>query len=210
MNNQLTGIGIELLISAVEESENGTAVRSSSPPYYDASFERKAYLDGVSYLLRGMPRDLDMAEITMLKQALPSPMGDMAIEGSGHRQLPYSHQGKGERGPSVLHRTMRLLVARAVMWFCIVWPYLLVLLRVIAHYERKYKVTEQVVAWGIVLANACASRSAGISEAVYGMGDGKVGHALTGAFAWTVHSMVAGVSEGVEEGLTLAGSRERS
>lgn len=195
--------GMELLISAVDESKN--AARSTA---YNAAFERSAYLDGLSYLLRGLPRDLDATEVDALRKALPESMTECSSAGGGPTSRPQFFAGPNDDSqPTLLQQVMKLVVAKAIVWFCIIWPYVLFLLKLGAHYERKYKVSEQLLARGIVFANALGKRSYAISQVIGNMGDGVVGQVVNDAVAWTVHGVATGISEGVEEGLSLTGER---
>jgi hypothetical protein len=196
--------GLELLISAVDESKNAAVLRSGHMAPHDATFERRAYLDGVSYLLRGLPQDMDETEMSILMRALPSSADKTHPDGRG--RLAYSGQASHEYSkPSVLYKSMRAIVARAIVWFCILWPYILVLLRWAAAYEKKHRISDQVVAQGMALATACGKWIVRITEAICSRGDGQLGRALADTVAWTVHDMVAGVSEGVQDGLSQVG-----
>jgi hypothetical protein len=194
---------MELLISAVDESKN--ASRSST---YDAAFERSAYLDGLSYLLRGLPKDLGPTEVATLRKALPESMTECRSAGRGPASRSQFFNGSSDDGqPTLIQQAMRLVVARAIVWFCIIWPYVLLLLRMGAHYERKYKVSEQLLGGGIVLLNTIGEKSSAASRVIASMGDGAVGRAVTDAVAWTVHGVATGIFEGVEEGLSLTGEK---
>lgn len=201
--------GTELLINALEEA------KSTVSPSYHAAFERSAYIDAIAYLLKGLPSDLDRTEVTVLRKSLPASIvretflaeGGNAAKQQQHRHFQQSH--KGSRGQSFVHRGMRMLVARAIVMFCIVWPYVLFLLGQVAHYERKYKVSENIVGQSIELANAFGRQSVSISGAIYNMGDGKVGQILTDAIAWFVRGVAGGFAEGVEEGWSRVGGGRR-
>ena len=198
--------GLELLISAVDESKNAAIARSGLPSSHDPTFERRAYLDGLSYLLRGLPQDLDDAEATRLRRALPSSVAGTRMDASG--QVVYSSQTRqGLEKPSVLHKTTRLVVARIIVWFCILWPYILLLLRWMAAFERKHRISDRVVAQCTGMATALGRWTVGISDLIRARGDGRVGQALTETVAWTVHDMVAGLSDGMQDGLSQVGRR---
>ncbi|KAH8912533.1 hypothetical protein BR93DRAFT_82399 [Coniochaeta sp. PMI_546] len=196
--------GLKLLISAVDESKNAAVLRSGQVSSHDATFERRAYLDGVSYLLRGLPQDLDETEVSILRRALPPSVAGTQTDARGQLVYP-GHPRHAYGKPSVLHKSLRAVVARAIMWCCILWPYVLFLLKSAAAFEKKHKVSEQVVAQGMALATSFGKWAVSISEAICSRGDGKVGRALADTVAWAVHDMVAGVSEGVQDGLSRAG-----
>lgn len=105
-----------------------------------------------------------------------------------------------------MHRGMQLLVAQAVVWFCVAWPYILFLLQQMALYERRYKISEKFVGRSIELANSFARYGMSASIAVCRMGDGKVGQVLTDALSWTIQGMAGGFSDGVEDGWSRVGA----
>lgn len=201
--------GLELLVSALDKGKNAAMMRSGQVSSHDATFERRAYLDGVSYMLRGLPQDLDKTEMSVLQEALPSSLARARMYNRGQLILP-GQSGSGHTKPSVLHKSMRAIVARAIVWFCILWPYILVLLRWAAAYDKKHSISEQVVSQCMSLVTACGRFAVGVCEVICSRADGRVGQALADTVAWTVHDMVAGVSEGVQDGLSQAGRGQGS
>lgn len=184
----------------------GAAVQDSNPadPSYSVSFERKAYVDGVSYLLKALPPDLDDAELATLHRSMPGKLVAQAVPSDQQcRATPRVVAGR-----SFLHRGTQAVVAQVIVLLCLVWPYALFLLQQMAHYERKYKVSENLVGQSMRLANIVGKHSVSLSGAIYNMGDGKVGQGLTGVVAWTVQDMAGGFSEGVEEGWSKVTRRE--
>jgi hypothetical protein len=201
----------------MEESKNATAPGLDTAKIsHDLDFERSAYLDGLSYLLRGLPRDLEEAEISILRKALPSSVLDTSPSTAHNAQRQLVRPGRGEAQnhgrPSGVHRATRLISETAVVWFCILWPYILGVVRWMAAYERKHKISSQVVAQCAVVAVACGKWSAGISQSLlYDQRNGTtVGKTLTDTVAWTVHDMVSGMAEGVQDGFSQAGWERRS
>lgn len=193
--------GLELLISAVEESKNATSVRSGLLSSHDSSLERRAYVDGVSYLLRGLPHDLGETEVTMLTKALPLSVAGVFPPNAAN-VLQSGQRNNGYQKPSMLHKTTRNIVARAIVCFCIMWPYILALLRWMAAFERKHRVSDQLMAQAIAMVTACGTWAVAMSEAICSKGDGRLGQALLETVTWAVHDMVAGVSEGLQDGLS--------
>lgn len=49
-----------------------------------------------------------------------------------------------------------------------------------------------------------------MTGAIYGMGDGKVGQAITETAAWFVEGVTGGIHEGVGEGMIIMGVRKAS
>ncbi|KAH7010577.1 uncharacterized protein B0I36DRAFT_279255 [Microdochium trichocladiopsis] len=181
--------GMRLLATAVEES-------MAASPSYSASFERRSYIDGVSYLMKALPADLDETEATILRRSLPPSLVDQIVPVEMTR--PYTLQPAG--GRSFLHRGTQMVVSTVIVWLCFVWPYILSLVRMMVHYERKYKFGENIVGQGIQLASTVGRKGMKLSGAVYNMSDGKVRQVLADALARTLHSIAGGAWEGVEQG----------
>ncbi|KAJ9138926.1 hypothetical protein NKR23_g8229 [Pleurostoma richardsiae] len=188
--------GMRLMDTAIIEANPANAG-------YSPAFERKAYIDGVSFLLKGLPRDLDESEMIALGSSLPTTFGSMSATGG----LPNSasSQAYGER--NVLHRSIQTVVVKLFVLLHLIMPYVIFLLRQLAQLERKYKVSENVVGQTIELANAFGRCSVSLSGTIYNMSDGKVGQALANVFAWAIEGVAGGISDGVGEGLARVGAR---
>ncbi|KAI9171168.1 ATP-dependent RNA helicase cyt-19 [Paramyrothecium foliicola] len=170
----------------------------------NSAFERKAYIDGLTYLLRGLPSDLEPCEIEQIRSALPAgttmPTSSVTVDEMPARRRSINQQR------SVLHRAVQATVIYVIFFFHFVLPYLLLCFKFLVRLERKHKVSERVVGHGMNLANAAGRRGASFTETLCGMNDGKVGRALSELAAWTVDGVMRGISDGVGEGLVIAGT----
>ncbi|EXL64474.1 hypothetical protein FOPG_19261 [Fusarium oxysporum f. sp. conglutinans race 2 54008] len=167
----------------------------------DVTFERKAFIDGVTYLLKALPPDLDVCELRRIQSALPEDVAHLdqvaVQQGDG---LTQSASG---RPRSILHRSVQITVVSLIFVLNFMLPYLMYLIRHIARMERKYKVFETVVGHGLSFVNSIGKQSLSLTEMMCQMNDGKVGQALLEAFIWTVDGVARGISEGLGEGLHL-------
>ncbi|KAK2468314.1 hypothetical protein H9L39_19960 [Fusarium oxysporum f. sp. albedinis] len=168
----------------------------------DVTFERKAFIDGVTYLLKALPRDLDVYELRRIQSALPEDVAhlDQVAVQQGGDSLTQSASG---RPRSILHRSVQITVVSLIFVLSFMLPYLMYLIRYIARMERKYKVFETVVGHGLSFVNSIGKQSLSLTETMCQMNDGKVGQALLEAFIWTVDGVARGISEGLGEGLHL-------
>ncbi|KAI3574012.1 hypothetical protein IWW34DRAFT_752901 [Fusarium oxysporum f. sp. albedinis] len=168
----------------------------------DVTFERKAFIDGVTYLLKALPRDLDVCELRRIQSALPEDVAhlDQVAVQQGGDGLTQSASG---RPRSILHRSVQITVVSLIFVLSFMLPYLMHLIRHIARMERKYKVFETVVGHGLSFVNSIGKQSLSLTETMCQMNDGKVGQALLEAFIWTVDGVTRGISEGLGEGLHL-------
>ncbi|KAH7119288.1 hypothetical protein EDB81DRAFT_848028 [Dactylonectria macrodidyma] len=154
----------------------------------DVTFERKAFIDGVTYL-SALPKDVAHLDLEAVQP------------GAG------STQSASGQPRSILHRGVQMTVVNLIFVLSFLLPYLLYLLRYIARMERKYKVSETVVGHGLDFVNSIGKQSVSLTETVCQMNDGKVGQALLEAFIWTVDEVAQGILDGFDEGLLIVGTR---
>ncbi|EGU84299.1 hypothetical protein FOPG_12550 [Fusarium oxysporum f. sp. conglutinans race 2 54008] len=173
----------------------------------DIAFERKAFVDGVTYLLKALPQELDEGELRRIQCALPEQVNqsDMALA----RAEPDSNRIHPSQSRSIIHRGVQMTVVNLIFFLSFLMPYLLLLVRCAARLERKYKISEKVVGHGVDLVNTIGKQSALLTEAIGQMNDGKVAQALLEVFVWTVDGVTQGISDGLGEGLSMVGSKPK-
>ncbi|KAI1042766.1 hypothetical protein LB505_001037 [Fusarium chuoi] len=173
----------------------------------DVAFERKAFVDGVTYLLKALPQELDEGELRRIQCALPEQvnLSDMALA----RAEPDSQRVRTSQPRSIIHRGVQMTVVNLIFFLSFLMPYLLLLVRCAARLERKYKISEKVVGHGVDLVNSIGKQSASLTEAIGQMNDGKVAQALLEVFVWTVDGVTQGISDGLGEGLSMVGSKPK-
>ncbi|KAF2766212.1 hypothetical protein EJ03DRAFT_367696 [Teratosphaeria nubilosa] len=155
-----------------------------------ADFSRKLYVDGLEYLLRGLPEALSEEERAGLRSALPSDLL-LATEGSTHADRV------GASEASLLHRSVATLTLSLFLLLSLVTPYVQLLLRTAYRYDRKHKIRERVCAQGVIAADALGRRTWVLVGSVCAMREGRVGE--------VVRDVVSGVAEGVGEGMEVCG-----
>lgn len=172
----------------------------------DVAFERKAFVDGVTYLLKALPRDLDEGELKRIQCALPDQLTqpDLALTRTGHE----SNQVTPSQPRSIIHRGVQMTVVNLIFVLSFLAPYLLLLVRYAARLERKYKISEKLVGHGVDIVNSIGKQSASLTEAIGQMNDGKVAQALLEVFVWTVDGVTQGISDGIGE--SIVGSRSKT
>jgi hypothetical protein len=174
--------------------------------------ERQAFVDGLTYLLRSLPPDLDMYETEKIRSALPPQLYDKCNNpmdmGSGQGEAvpggggAYSQQ-HNRHDRSLIRRIVQLVVVYTFLFAHFILPYLVLLLRSAASIERRYKVSEMVMANGMSLASAAGRRCSQLAGVVLNLDEGRVGQGLSRAVAWTVEEVTRGISDGVGEGLVV-------
>lgn len=179
----------------------------------DGAFIRKSFIDGVSYLLRALPDNLDKHELATIEQSLPTQcllvrsvdqQTDSSLQMYQQDQPPQQQQQQREEGP--LEALLRHAVRKAALQFVLV-VYLFarlvtVLIRMAAHYEAKYNISSQVFERSVVVANGAVQCGVMFAAKIGNTGDGgRLGQALARAGLWTLDLMTGAIQEGLSEGI---------
>lgn len=150
------GQGVDLITNAGRESRCGIGAEYNSP------FERTAYVDGVSYMLRGLPRDLDETEVAVLRRSMPEPLAD-ALPGSS---MPREHKRRPLREGNFVHNLLFNILMFLHVWICWAMPHALYLAGELMRFERANKITEHVLSAVVTAVNALRRIGDGIAGQV--------------------------------------------
>ncbi|KAH8879696.1 hypothetical protein GQ53DRAFT_755785 [Thozetella sp. PMI_491] len=177
--------GLDLVLTAAQESKGRVAHN------YDTAFERKTYVDGVAYLLSGLPQDLDRGELAILGRSLPPSLAERAIPDAHPRRR--LSDAPGQR--NWVHSLLLFLLGYLLSWVRWAAPYVLLLISEAMRYEREYRVSENV------LGTTMAGFSMGLAV-VKRMGDGLAGQVLADAFEYAAQGVSGALKEFAEEEFT--------
>lgn len=172
----------------------------------DVAFERKAYVDGVTYLLKGLPQDLDAGEVERIQAALPQGISSLPELEIVRREAGSTRIAQSQPR-SLLHRGVQVTVVNLIIILGFLMPYMICFVRYLARTERKYKVSENLVGYGMDFVNEVGKQGIHITEAIGQMNDGKVRQGFLEVVTWTVDGVTGGISDGLGEGLSIIGSR---
>ncbi|KAL8372052.1 hypothetical protein RB595_001715 [Gaeumannomyces hyphopodioides] len=210
-----------------------------SNPDPNPAFERRAYLDGVAYLLQGLPRDLDEVEVSILRGSLPDPLRHEAnlrqrngptsgggggggsnggefqrLSGSSSPEL--SAQGGGPvstlrlrgAGPSPVHRTAQTLMTGLIFMLRLFVSVFVTAVQEVVRVGNEYQIPERVTRQTMSMASSfasigtsAASTIGSMSKASYAMVDDRVGNGLGTILQWVADETIAGVCDGLRDGL---------
>ncbi|KAM6514066.1 hypothetical protein FALCPG4_015238 [Fusarium falciforme] len=138
----------------------------------DVTFERTAFIDGVTYLLKALPQDLDVCELRRIQSALPEDVAHLDLEAVQPGRDGPAQCASG-RPRSILHRSVQITVVNLIFVLSFLLPYLMYLIRYIARMERKYKVSETVVGHWLDLVNSIGKQSLSLTETMCQMNEGE-------------------------------------
>ena len=167
--------------------------------------DRKAYVQGVAWLIHGLPEDLDQHERTELMRSMPPALLNAAYETRpsasrlSYPLAPYHRRLSSSDHRTLVHRAVQAFVAQLVVPLQILWSCLVLLLGHAAQLERRYKVAEQVVKHSGELGYTVGRRGVRLSETIYSNGGARVGQLVTSTVTYTVEGLVKGISDGIRE-----------
>jgi hypothetical protein len=189
---QRSNDALKRLIHALSMRLVVTASQSSNlaDPTYSQSF-RKVYVNIVSYLLKGLPRDLNDTEIETLGESMPLTLREVTRRTDDMKPVVRKQTGCG----TILHRGTQIIITELMVWVWVMCPHMLFLLRRILYYQ--YKISVNIIRRSATLANAASLR---LSRAICNVGSGSVGQVLVAAIALASQDIASGFLEGIEVG----------
>ncbi|APA09136.1 hypothetical protein sscle_04g039060 [Sclerotinia sclerotiorum 1980 UF-70] len=194
--------GYSLLTLSMKES----SAISQNTRFSNTSLARQLYIHALTYLLRALPSDLSTEESMSLQTSIPQEVVESIQEESSIRESSQTSDA-GNAPPSLLQRSVAATIIQLFILLQFILPYVKYLLTSAYQYDRTYKISEKVLSRGIVTVDTIGKSGLAVTGAIYGMGDGKVGQALTDAAAWVVEGVTGGVHEGVSGGLVMLGAK---
>ncbi|KAL5889272.1 hypothetical protein ACKVWC_004508 [Pyricularia oryzae] len=214
--------GQEMLRAAEEETD-------LSNPEQNVAFARRSYIDGVAYLLQGLPRDLDGDETSILRGALPEPlrreMGNhrhqLLADNDSLRSSTSSSPTRttitaGENfmlrmrsdGPSPIHRAVQTVITTMIFMTRLMISLGIAIIQELVRVGNEYQIPERVTRRTILMASSfasigtsAASTIGSVSKASYNMVDDRVPYGLGSVLQWLTDECVSGACAGVREGL---------
>lgn len=183
------------------------------------SHERRAYVQGLAWLLQGLPQDLDEIERADLRRAIPPQLVGCETDqhrigggGPNSRRLGAPSQGRGDDagtdGRSFIRRVIAALIVQIFVPLQWLWACFVALLARAVYLERKYQVAELVLKHSGELGYTMGRSSVRLSGMIYNHGGARVGAVLTDAVAYVAEGVFKGVSDGLREACLALKERE--
>lgn len=196
-------VGLNLLSLAAGESSTISQIDG----FGNASFARQLYIHSLTYLLRALPADLTTEEQLSLRTSLPDGVVEPMVLNVGGRNEGQASIKLPSQQPSFLHRTLATTIIQIFIFCQLIFPYVKTFLQTAYCYDREHKISEKVLTQILNTADEIGRRGITVTGAIYGMGDGKVGQAITEIAAWVIEGVTGGIHEGLGEGMAMMGAR---
>ncbi|KAI8963809.1 hypothetical protein F5Y11DRAFT_130480 [Daldinia sp. FL1419] len=183
--------------------------QSASQETADLTFARKSYIDGVAYMLKALPDDLDDYEASIIRQALPKSCVQVDMNAQVEGGLGRPSWRPSDRARTFLHTAVQGFVTGLVVFLYILLSFLAIVIRAGAYYERQYNISQHIISSGFVFATTVGKQSGALSEKISAISEGKFGKAMSELAAWTIENVAAGVQDGIGQGLQLIEQRQK-
>lgn len=174
---------------------NTALAESQLPDEQSQAFSRQLYIDGVSYLLHGLPSDLAEPEVLQLQVALPEAL-ERPSEIEAIRRRP--------QDASILHRTVAMMIIALCLFLRLAVPYVKYLLATAHSYEDTHHVARKLLSGSVTTLNSFGKRSMEIA------GIAMENELVIRAVAYCVEGVCGGLNEGLMEGMKVIEAQDRS
>lgn len=200
------GQGLSLLNISAQEDKRRPCSSSSSP----TSLSRQLYVHGITYMLRGLPLDMTVDEKMSIWSSIPpdvqqvSPIADAArmVRSSENQAAPTGDQ------VSILQQVVASLIVQIFLIAQLLIPYVKYYCDVLYKYERRHHLSERLLASSVQVGEGMMKTSLRVTDAIYQLGDGKVGRSLNELSVWWISGVTAGIQQGIMDGLAIVGVNE--
>ena len=171
--------GLNLLQIALTESQ-GDALNSQA-------FSRQTHIDGLAYLLRGLPNNLTEQEAQIIHNALPDSVAVNVAQA----------ESKPRTNPSLLHRGLASSVILACFIVNILLPYIKSLFATAYRYERTHHITERIFVFSVNTADSLGKKTMEFAS-------NTLGHDFViASIAYCIDGVRGGLTEGFGRGLKV-------
>ena len=179
----LTNPGSHVLETSLAESQTSDA--------QSQVFSRQLYVDGVAYLIQGLPPDLTDQEELQLKNALPA-----SLQVSRPPELAPPRK----RDPSFLHRSLASIIVAVCLLLRLALPYIKVCVAGVYSYDRTHHISQRLFAFGVTAADRLGKGSVALASTAM------TNDFILGAVSYWVDGIRGGLDEGLGEGLKVIDS----
>ncbi|KAI1650777.1 uncharacterized protein F4817DRAFT_312644 [Daldinia loculata] len=183
--------------------------QSASQETSDLTFARKSYIDGVAYMLKALPDDMDECEVSIIHRALPKSCAQLDMNGQIKGDPGTFGWLPSDRAKTFLHSAVQGFVTGLVIFIYLLLSFFAIVIRAGAYYERQYNISQHIISSSFVFATTVGKQSGALSEKISAISEGKLGKAMSDLAAWTIESVAGGVQDGIGQGLQLIEQRQK-
>jgi hypothetical protein len=172
------------------------AMRSQSDRNSDAALDRRLYIDGICYVLRGLPADLTREEALILRTAVPT-LVIPELQGASMVQQPTQQPQQPAEPPTLLHRTISAATFYTLLSLTLLVPYLQTLFATLCALDARHNFSARFLTQTTFLLRMMAAQAVAVLAMAWGANDGALRHACRDFGVWVLRDVCGGMDEGV-------------
>lgn len=162
---------------------------------------RRLYIDGISYILRGLPEDLTTEEALVLRAAAPPallpPPAAPAQSDTSLQHQPKQQPSQPTELPTLLHRTTSTLTFYTLLLITFALPYLQTLFATLYALDARHRFSARFLTQTTLLLRLLAAQVLAVAAMAWGANDGALRHACRDFGVWVLRDVCGGMDEGV-------------
>lgn len=161
----------------------------------DASYVRQMYIQGLSFLLRGLPQDMTVDEQILVKGALPhqvlQPLQITKIDDSSPEQVPLLESR------SLLQRALSSSIVQGYVVARAIVPRVASISTKVYKFEQDHKIKTNAAVSDVIMANQMDRSGLVLGGKLLQLADALAGGIAKSAALWCVHGVAGEVQDGV-------------
>lgn len=172
------------------------AMRSQPTSATNDPLNRRLYIDGISYILRGLPSDLTPEETLVLRAAtpaslMPEPQNESTV------QQPTQQPQQPTELPTLLHRTISTATFYTLLLLTLMIPYMQALFTALYALDARHNFSARFLTQTTFLLRLLAAQAVAVLAMAWGANDGALRHACRDFGVWVLRDVCGGMDDGV-------------
>lgn len=181
--------GLELL--------NDSMRSQSSRTPDDEVYSRRLYIDGISYVLRGLPSDLTPEEALTIRIAVPASVLPAPQEDTVVIRQPPQQPHRPTEPPTLLHRAISTTTFYTLLALTLLIPHIQTLFATLYALDARHNFSARFLAQTSFLLRLLAAQAVAVLAMAWGANDGALRHACRDFGVWVLRDVCGGMDEGV-------------
>ena len=181
--------GLELLNDAMRSPSRHTPD--------DEDHNRRLYIDGISYVLRGLPADLTREEALTIRTAVPASVIPAPQEELTIIQQPTQQPHQPTSPPTLLHRAVSTTTFYTLLALTLLIPHIQTLFATLCALDARHNFSARFLAQTSFLLRMLAAQAVAVLAMAGGANDGALRHACRDFGVWVLRDVCGGMDEGV-------------
>ncbi|KAM0708658.1 hypothetical protein Q7P35_005310 [Cladosporium inversicolor] len=163
----------------------------------DDDLNRRLYIDGISYVLRGLPTDLTSDEALTIRTAVPASILPPPREESAVIHQPTKRPPQPTEPPTLLRRAVSTTTFYTLLALTLLIPHIQTLFATLCALDARHNISRRFLTQTNFLLRILAAQAVAVLAMAWGANDGALRHACRDFGVWVLRDVCGGMDEGV-------------